>query len=482
MIATIPPLWRDADAYVQLTQDPRVATFWGHAPAYCYVAKIPLFVGEQWERLRGQPAPRIVPSQPALTDSGIWLLIIAQHLALGIAAYRFITVISLLFPVRLALALVWASNALPYTFAHCLGSETLGLILLVFLVTKGFRLVTKTNEPGWKQWYGFAAILLLCILSRDLHLALVALLPLTFLISFRFRKAVMAIAIGLGCILVAGSLKHDLVRKTKLHAHSRIGFTFLWRLHFLADLSPESRTALLQKIKARAPTERVRYLVTLLEQLHAESPDIGTPKMFMDKAIGFFGGDLNWEDLDRALNQMAFTFLWPPPPELLQAARNDFALAMRRSPTAISEYLFATTTYYFGNKDEIPDCGRLVTFRGDMSPEKIMQLWLHPYFHLWRGVSYLSALGVWLLVLLLLLVLAKHKQNQAGAFLAYAVPLLMAGLAQFVASCLLHDYEPRFSHPLWLFLVCSLFVLVAGVTRILFDREKSAGQPCRSEP
>src|SRR5207237_7044827 len=65
MIASIPPLWRDADAYVQLTEDPRVAKFWGHAPLYCYVAKVPLFLGEQWERIRGQlPLTRTIASQP----------------------------------------------------------------------------------------------------------------------------------------------------------------------------------------------------------------------------------------------------------------------------------------------------------------------------------------------------------------------------------------------------------------------------------
>jgi hypothetical protein len=112
MVANIPPLWRDADAYVQLTVDPRVAKFWNHAPAYTHLAKIPLLVGEQWERMRGQPIHRIYESQPAVTDSGVWLLIFAQHLGLAIAAIWFITAVSRLFWMRLALVLIWASNAL----------------------------------------------------------------------------------------------------------------------------------------------------------------------------------------------------------------------------------------------------------------------------------------------------------------------------------------------------------------------------------
>src|SRR4051812_2763023 len=73
MIITVPPLWRDADAYVQLTENPVVVTFWGHAPAYSYVTKPLLFAGELWEQWHGSvPAKRATESsQPGLTDTGI---------------------------------------------------------------------------------------------------------------------------------------------------------------------------------------------------------------------------------------------------------------------------------------------------------------------------------------------------------------------------------------------------------------------------
>src|ERR1044072_9834030 len=82
MIATVPPLWRDVNAYNQLTRSPGLATYWGHAPAYCCAAKIPLFLGEQWERWRGMPAPKTEIGSTALTDSGGGRLMLAQPLAL----------------------------------------------------------------------------------------------------------------------------------------------------------------------------------------------------------------------------------------------------------------------------------------------------------------------------------------------------------------------------------------------------------------
>ena len=243
MMATIPPLWRDADAYVQLTQDPRVSKFWGHAPVYSYIAKVPLFLGEQWERFRGQPfVPRTIASQLPLTDSGIALLIVAQHLGLSLAALLFITAVTRPFWGRLLLSLLWASNPLFYTFAHCVGSETLGLILIVWLAARAVRLVRSTSEPTWTDWYFFAGLLLICMLTRDLNSALVALLPLAFLVSgtwdfmtrgrgqrgtYFFTQATIATAIGVACLAIAPSDPKNLARKTKLHPHSRLGYTFL---------------------------------------------------------------------------------------------------------------------------------------------------------------------------------------------------------------------------------------------------------------
>ncbi len=129
MIATIPPLWRDVDAYNQLARDPLITTFWGHAPAYSYVAKVPLFLGEQIERWRGIAVASPESGLSPLTDTGVGLLIMLQHLALCGAAFYFILTITKFFWIRLALALAWASNALFYTFAHCAGSETLSVIL-----------------------------------------------------------------------------------------------------------------------------------------------------------------------------------------------------------------------------------------------------------------------------------------------------------------------------------------------------------------
>lgn len=499
MISTIPPLWRDADAYVQTTENPLIATFWGHAPAYCYVTKVPLFIGERFERWRGN-APAAAPesSHPRLTDSGIWLLIIGQHLALCGAAFYFISAVSQFFWVRLALALAWASNSLFYTFAHCVGSETLGMILMVLLVVKALHLIQNRDEPGWKEWYVYTLILALCFLSRNLNFGLIFLLPAAFLLSWAMnrtavlfaegesqkvelrqlavkylRYTAIAIAVGLACVAVAHSIPVGLARKTRLHPHSRIGYTFLWRLHFLSALSPESRAALLEKVSARTP-HPVRQLITLLGEVHAESVDLLEPTPFMRTAIPLFGGSFHWEELDRALNQMAFAFLWPPTPEVLYAARTDFVAVMKLPSTVISEYLFATTSYYFQHKEEMPACAELATFR-DTNAEQILLPSRQLYFRLYRGLNGNRALVIWLIALLAFVVVARRKNTIWPAISALAIALSVVGLLIIAATCLLDEFSPRFGLPMWELLLLSCYIL-AGKTAEIFASEQSAGQ------
>jgi hypothetical protein len=491
MIATIPPLWRDADAYVQLTENPVLVTFWGHAPAYSYAVKPLLFAGEQWERGRGDASNRpLGSSQTRLTDTGIWLVIICQHLALAAAAYCFVRAVSRVFWARLALALAWASNALFYTYAHCLGSETLGLILITVLATLGLRLIQSRREPRWTDWYVFAVVLGLCILSRDLNLGLISLLPATFLLSwaqnrasiFRasadrarlwlrrlgaryLRHAVVAIAIGLACVAVAYSLKKDLARKSRMHPHSRIGFTFLWRLSFLDSLSPEARGVLLRKVAERTHSNQVRRLIALIEQMHAEKAGMRSGP-FMERAILLFDGP-KWEELDRALNQMAFVFLFPPTPEHLQATKNDLVYTLRMPPTEITSYLFATTAFYFEHKDEMLQCANLVTFR-EATADRITSISSrHRYFRLWQELGYNKVFVVWFLALVTFVLLAKQKRMNVRTVTAFGIALTAVGLLICATACLLHECEPRFALTQWQLLLLSLYVLV-GKTADLF--------------
>jgi hypothetical protein len=494
MIATIPPLWRDSDAYLQLTVHPLITTFWGHGPAYCYLAKIPLFLGEHLERWQGITAVAAESGSSPLTDTGVWLLISAQHLALGGAAFYFIRSVSSAFWIRLGLALIWASNALVYTFAHCTGSETLSLILIVLLTAKGLRLIRTRRQPRWIDWYLFAITFCLCLLTRYVNVLLLLLLPVTFVLSWaqnrvtslftaneqqwvwrralgsrQLRQAVVALAIGVASLAVANALPHYLARKTKLHPHSRIGHTLMWRLQFMKMLPPTERAALLQKVTARTGSTETRMLLTLLGQMHEEGADV-VGRSFMQRAAALlFPGEtpIPWEKLDVAVNQMAYAFLLPPTPEHWHIVRTDLAAALQMSVTEIVDQLFDTTGYFFDHKDEMPACANLVTFR-DTSAAAINRIpFERAYFHLWQGWNYKKTIMIWFGAFLVYLLIARWKKVNAGPIAAFGISLVAIGLVTIVSACLLTEFLPRYALPMWLLLLLSLYILCGSAANLI---------------
>ncbi len=80
MLSVIPPLWKDVDAYVQVAHPPGIGTILQYGPLYCFVARIPLYVGYAIGCVKaGAPLP--TPAffiHPILTDCGV-VLPVAPH-------------------------------------------------------------------------------------------------------------------------------------------------------------------------------------------------------------------------------------------------------------------------------------------------------------------------------------------------------------------------------------------------------------------
>lgn len=473
MLATIPPLWRDLDAYHQVTLSPGKSTAVGHGPLYGLVVRLPLFLGYEVERLTKRVAPveKGFFQHPRLTDSGIFLLILSQHLGMAGAALILIVGVTRNLWLQLLFAVLFASNSLFYTFAQCVGSESLSLICLLLVVSTGLRVFDYPREPPARAWILFSLALLAAVSTRYANLLLILLLPLSYALMAAGRRsrkllrmAAISLAIGLGCLVGARVGADVICRTAGLKYYPRFGFTFLWRLHFLQNLSEEQRTALLDQVEARTSSGDARQVLEIVRQSILQ----GTPldsRTFLEsvrQALSAHGERVKTKRVFEALNRAAVAILSPPPPALWRAAEKDFSAICRLPLSAASSFLFRTTNYYFNHKQVMPDVAPLSTFKQHAAAELRALPERFAYFRLGRAVSLNGALAVLVIQIVALLLVSRAAATDHSR-LVYGIVLVAIGLAITFITALIGELIPRYTLPLWESLWAASLVIGSGI-------------------
>src|SRR5438552_16307348 len=91
LLLALPPLWRDADAYVQAVFPPSAETVLRHGPLYCALNRIPLWLGYLVSGTGPAVSLAHFIRHTRLTDQGVFILVLFQHLALVLGALYLIT-------------------------------------------------------------------------------------------------------------------------------------------------------------------------------------------------------------------------------------------------------------------------------------------------------------------------------------------------------------------------------------------------------
>jgi hypothetical protein len=499
MLSVIPPLWNGIDAYVQVTYPPGPGTILQWGPLYCFVARIPLYVGYAIDCLRARapfPTP-VFLVHPILSDSGVFVLLLSQHVALCCSALYLIALTTRLFWVRLILAIAWAANPLFYTFAHQVGSDTLSMILILLAAGMGLKIVQHSQTFPRKEWLLFGILLWLCILTRHINASLAALMPLTFILLGGYRliamlfirsqrlglwqrlavrqtleKAIVAITVGISGIVLANVSLRILCRADQIPYYSTVGFTFLFRLTFLAELSPEKRNQLLDEVNNHTASADVKEMIRLVRDAFPGDTPKWDPMAFMQKArLSLFPPqtDPQGEKFYHALNRTEQAFLYSPPKVFLSAVAADFKTSQEVTIPSVVRRLFNSTAFYFLYPKLMPDFAALCSFRDKSTAQIIAVFKKHGYFRRPKGLSYSALLVLWVVNLALLVALARMRKEEVATVSSYAAALTLVGLFMMLANCVLNGFLPRYTLPMWELTIVSASVLFGKTIECLFS-------------
>jgi hypothetical protein len=489
LMAVVPPLWRDSDAYVQTVYPPDALTILSHGPLYCRLSRVPLWFG--YLISRAGPAVWLghFIKHTQLTDVGVFALLILQHAALWCAALYFINAITATLSARLLFAIFFASHPLFYTFAHCVGSETLSMIITVFLAVAGLRIVLRYPDFMMRDWILLGALLCSSILTRHINCVLAALLPVTiFLIAlgqslhvfvvqrharspvhFKLGKPAYvfgaSIATGLAALILATSITHLLCWRAHIHWRPTLGYSFVWRLNFLKQVPTASRDEFLSARASQCQLPETRQLLAMLANWFGQNKPWDPAQFAREARAALFGstGKFQDEKFDRSFNEMAYAFLCPPSAALGSAVLEDFESATRLREADVAHDLFVTTDYFFSHRSRMPQLAQLKTFREPHTA--LIDAAKRFYFRWWNPISFRMWSVIDLFVLLVALFTNIKFRTAGGPVILYAVILSTSGVIMALLNCLFAKILPRYSLPMMEFLLLSIMILLSLIFR-----------------
>ncbi|MBV8276928.1 MAG: hypothetical protein JO170_16945, partial [Verrucomicrobia bacterium] len=326
------PFWKDIDATVQVVSPAYDDNLLHFPPVYSFLARVPFLVIDS---LFDGHAPGIFEHQhPSLV--AVYGLIVVQHAALWIALRYFIFSVPARDTARGAIALLLASIASFYAFAHTCGSEAMTPITYFLVFGAGIRALV--GRATWRSWVIYTAALFLAIGSRHINLILLIWLPgtaaLLFLLSllpvragmhpFRALTALTALFCTLAGFGVEKIVLATLCRQFGVVERSTLGSAMSDRIAtWVNRLSADRKQDLLNSVQRFTDDPLVK--LTIQFQIEVGSYDNGTGSALEValQARGFEGEKLLVQR-DQLISQSSLCFYRTFNPGLLKVILDDF--------------------------------------------------------------------------------------------------------------------------------------------------------------
>ncbi|MBV9489467.1 MAG: hypothetical protein JO069_07055 [Verrucomicrobia bacterium] len=473
-----PPLWRDSDGFFQLGSGINEITLIHWPPLYCLSARVFLLAGALVEGALQGALGHFHWSfgKPTFTNSGLYALLAAQHLALVVSLLVTVATLTGKFWVRLLLALGFALNPSLYAFAHCVGTEAFSnpLTLLTFAASvKVFR------RPSPSGYLGYALALGGAVLSRPINAVLAGLLPAALGLAAAvrwarnrraagggrsstglFRQTVICAIVGAATIAATGGLIRALCWVKHLPYRSRVGYTFMWRLNYLAGLAPAERAELIRRMDDKLQDPITAAALSAAARALDQKPYWDTDLLYYGISDALYRNGLTGQrtlhlETDQRLNRLARAFLLPPDQALRKAIVHDFIAGFQFTPANVSAEPFRGTDWLQARL-ELPSFApirSLQTFRNTGGGSYEEQGRATAYLQLWAWGP-LWAFG--LVDLLLGIYLCRRVQGAEPNPGFLVIASVGTGVVLYFLNCCLTFLAARFLLPVEILFWCGL--------------------------
>jgi len=489
----VPPLWRDYDGFVQIATKIGFLTVLHFPPFYCFVARIPLFVGSLLDGTAFSSGLAINP--PILTDTGLILLLLLQHLLLVCSLVFTCMSLSERRWMRWVLATLFALNPTLYAFANCIGSEALSNILVLLVIVLGLRFVRQPCNRWLKILF---VALVAAMLTRHINGVLCGLLPGTLILFATWRiffppvtsdapglnslglskllqNLALVTVVGGGAIVASNATIWSLCLLLKIPHVSRIGYTFQWRLaHYLKRLDAPAREAAIASISRKLHDPPTTFALQRLEaSLAKQEWDTEIVSRTIYDQLGVGAMRMTGKDIrvatDQRLNKLATALLFSNDPSFYKTIFDDFKTGLTFSPARICGEPFYGTDYLIprltGNL--LAPLRPLRTFH--FRAGTFVDLWSkNPYFHLWEGISLQWIAFATLIAVLIVFGLRPFRRTDMASEL-HALAAVVTGYVILLANCSVGELLPRYTLPTYILFLSAFALATSQLCEVLIS-------------
>jgi hypothetical protein len=497
---TLPPLWRDEDAFNEIASTFAPRGIIHYLPGYCLGGRLIVCAGTIVGSLaEGHGIPSLSINLTPINDAGIYTLVIAQHLLLVLSLWYAVRTLSRHFPMRVLFAICFALTPCLYIYANCIGSEAFSNPLVYLVAACGWDCI-REKELNSRKVLIYFGLLVAAALTRQINAVLIAALPIALLplagkelirlgmvrnstnrkSRFRYtRLFLIFVVVGLTAIGTSLLVQQTMCCLYRVPFRSTFGETFSYRLNYLGILPEQERTEILAGISSKVGDPVVT------EALDALNRSLNQGERWTDMFLyykideilfrnGFSDRERRTWQIHLKLNRVAACVLFSGDPDFQSTVWRDFVLSpffvqsdLAYPPFELTDWVHQQLAY--------PRYERLRGLASFQHPEGYYKAaWLRlSYAHLFKRVPMLemACLAVALAIALIGLGLISRLRDpvtEAGAW--YAAGMIVTGLLVSFFTCLSTYFQGRLYLPVYSLFQMGMMLAVAMTADVLRDR------------